>query len=126
MLGVLGRNVGSHPRSAVDNLLQDDTPRHFEQALIADGLSEASMVAFRAAVRAQWQTLLAGMVPVLKAMVARDAAAAADAAGGSDTARHPMSVAHAAAHAASPAPLAAQHQLRLGLYTFATAMPPCG
>ena len=120
MLGVLGRNVGSHLRSAVDNLLQDGEPRHFEQALFADGLSEASMVAFRAQVRAQWQTLLAGMVPALEAMVARDAAAAADAAGGSDAARRPMS----ATHTATPVPATARHQLRLGIYTFETAMPP--
>ena len=78
------------------------------------------MVEFRAAVRAQWQTLLAGMVPALEAMVARDAAAAADAAGGSDAARRPMS----ATHTATPVPATARHQLRLGIYTFETAMPP--
>lgn len=101
MLGALGRNVGAHLAAAVDNLLHDNR-RHFEQAIFADGLGEASMAEFRTLVRAQWQALLAQMVPALEAMVARDAAAA-----GSPGAE-------------------ARHRVRLGLYTHAqpAAAPP--
>ena len=103
MLRVLGRNVGSHLSGAVDNLLQDSGRRHFEQALFASGLSEASMLEFRRRVSDQWQHLLGTMVPALEAMVARDALPAAPS--GQSTKSGP------------------QHQLRLGLYTFEQAMP---
>ena len=104
MLRVLGRNVGSHLNGAVDNLLQDGGRRHFEQALFASGLSEASMLEFRRRVSDLWQDLLANMVPALEAMVARDALPAAP-----------------ATPSARPGP---QHQLRLGLYTFEQALTP--
>ena len=46
MAAVLGRNVGSHLDSAVDNLLLGDR-QHLEQAVFADGLSPASVAEFR-------------------------------------------------------------------------------
>ena len=110
MLRVLGRNVGSHLNGAVDNLLQDVGRRHFEQALFASGLSDASMLEFRRRVSELWQDLLASMVPALQAMVARDALPAAPS---------PPSTPSALSTPSSP-----QHQLRLGLYTFEQAMPP--
>lgn len=72
LLGFLGDNVGDHLRAAVDNVLGDDR-RHFEQAIFADGLSAASLESIRPAVRAQWQGLLAALVPALERRVAVDA-----------------------------------------------------
>lgn len=94
MLQVLGRNVGAHLQGAVDNVLHGGNC-HFEQAIFASGLGEASMVEFRQRVSAQWQSTLQALVPALEALVARDEAQAADA-------------------GAVPVPL---HTLRLGLYT---------
>jgi hypothetical protein len=94
MMQVLGRNVGAHLDSAVDNLLLDDR-RHFEQAIFADGLGEASMAEFRRLVGDQWQATLDALVPALEALIARDAAEAAP--------------------DGAPAPL--RHQVRLGLYS---------
>ena len=105
MAAVLGRNVGSHLASAVDNLLQGDRC-HLEQAVFADGLSEASVAEFRSLARDQWQALLDRLVPALEALVARDAA---DAAAPLDS-----------ASGAGPA----RHQVRLGLYSHTDAPPP--
>jgi hypothetical protein len=102
MLRVLGRNVGAHLQGAVDNLLQSGGPRHFEQALFADGLSDASMAEFRGMVSGLWADVLAAMVPALEALVARDAV------GGTPDA----------------APPASRHRLRLGLYTFEQTVAP--
>ena len=98
-VAVLGRNVGAHLEAAVDNVLLDNR-RHFEQALYADGLSEASMAEFRTLVRDQWQALLTAMVPRLEALVAQDARNPAAAAGGAE-------------------PQAALQHVRIGLYTHA-------
>jgi len=100
MLQVLGRNLGNHLQAAVDKLLHDNR-RHFEQALFADGLSVASVTEFRQLVRDQWQGLLDALVPVLEAMVARDAAD-----GAADTGSPPETV---------------RHQIRRGLFTFSQA-----
>ena len=107
MVAVLGRNVGAHLDAAVDNLLLDNH-RHLEQAIYADGLSEASMAEFRTLMREQWRALLATMVPALEAMVARDElpASAADAPDATD-ATEPTEA------AAAPT----RHRVRLGLYT---------
>ena len=133
MLQVLGRNVGAHLEGAVDNVLLDSglaaaapsadtarasrrrgapadlaptpTPaRHFEQAIFASGLSEASLDDFRQLVTDQWQATLQAVVPALEALIARDAAQAGS---------HP------------PAQ-ATYQQVRLGLYTHARpqADPP--
>ncbi len=72
MLGFLGDNVGDHLRAAIDNVLGDNRT-HFEQALFADGLTRASIDSVRPAVRAQWQALLAALVPALEAQVEADA-----------------------------------------------------
>jgi Family of unknown function (DUF6502) len=73
MLGFLGDNVGDHLRAAVANVLSGERP-HFEQAVYADGLTSASMAFVQPALRAQWQTLLAALVPELEARVGADAA----------------------------------------------------
>ena len=106
MAAVLGRNVGSHLASAVDNLLLDDR-QHLEQAVFADGLSPASVAEFRRLASAQWQALLDRLVPALEALVASEAAELAASAGG--------------APADTPPP--ARHKVRLGLYTHTDAPP---
>lgn len=90
---VLGLNVGSHLQAAVDNVLGDGR-RHFEQALFADGLGDESLAEVRERVQAQWQRLMDDMVPVLQALVDRDAER--------DRAQ----------------PGAARHRLRLGMYSY--------
>lgn len=95
LLPVLGRNLGAHFEAAVDNVLLDNH-RHLEQALYADGLSEASIAEFRSRMQALWQQVMADMVPVLQAMVARD----------------------------EQAPPGVRHRIRLGLYTHAAVDPP--
>ena len=98
LLGLLGDNVGDHLRAAADNVLADDR-MHFEQAVFADGLSLASVESIRPAVRAQWQALLAALVPALEARIEGDA----------------------------ELPSAQQRRLRVGLYTYqegiASAVP---
>jgi Family of unknown function (DUF6502) len=68
----LGANVGDHLRAAVANVLGGRSA-HFEQALFADGLGEASLQQLRERVATQWRTLTAELVPVLEGMVAADA-----------------------------------------------------
>jgi hypothetical protein len=72
-LGFLGENVGDHLRAAVDNVLGGNDRLHFEQALFADGLSLPSIESVRPTVRAQWQQLLAALVPALETRVQQDA-----------------------------------------------------
>ena len=71
MLGFLADNVGDHLSAGVDNVLGDGR-RHFEQALFADGLSEASMDEVKALIGAQWKALMAALVPPLERLVAAD------------------------------------------------------
>jgi len=72
-LGFLGDNVGDHLRAAVDNVLGGDDRRHFEQAVFAEGLSDASIASVRPAVSALWRALLQTLVPALEARVEADA-----------------------------------------------------
>lgn len=92
MARFLGENVGDHMACAVANVLGDGR-QHFEQALFADGLSEASLVEFRTLVGHQWQTLRDAMAPALQAMIDADRAAGR----------------------------AADQRMRMGLYTFTTS-----
>jgi hypothetical protein len=76
-LALLGDNVGDHLRAAVDNVLAGttgDEARHLEQAVFAWGLSQASLAALQPAIRAQWQQLLATLLPQLREKVTEDAA----------------------------------------------------
>ncbi len=72
-LGFLGDNVGDHLRAAVENVLGGEDRLHFEQAVFADGLTAASIASVQPQVHAQWQALLAALVPALEARVAADA-----------------------------------------------------
>lgn len=71
MLRVLGNNVGDHLRAAAANVV-DGQGRHFEQAVFADGLSDATMGWLRDEVRRHWQGLLADLVPELKRRIDAD------------------------------------------------------
>lgn len=88
MLQFLGANVGDHLAGAVANVLADGQ-RHFEQAVFADGLSEASVREAWQHIGELWKGLLAALVPALEDKVERD---------------RPHE--------------GATHRLRLGLYTF--------
>lgn len=65
LLGYLGANVGDHLAAAVENV-QGADPRHFEQAVWADGLSLEDAHALRAIVEAQWKLLSQAMVPEIQ------------------------------------------------------------
>lgn len=71
MIGFLGENVGDHLAGAVDNVLGDGK-RHFEQAVFADALSEASMREVRVLIAAQWRSLVQSMVPALERLIEGD------------------------------------------------------
>jgi hypothetical protein len=88
MLQFLGANVGDHLAGAVTNVLTDGR-RHYEQAVFADGLTEASVQEVWTEIGPLWKTLLATLVPVLEQRVERDQQAEG-----------------------------ATHRLRVGLYTF--------
>lgn len=97
MLQYLGDNVGDHLAGAVANVLTDGQ-RHFEQAIYADGLSEASVREAWQHIGELWKGLVAALVPALEDKVERD---------------RPHD--------------GATHRLRLGLYTFdedTAAAPP--
>ena len=88
MLEYLGHNVGDHLSGAVANVLGEGR-RHFEQAIFAEGLTEASVREAWQHIGELWKGLLGALVPALEAKVARD---------------QPRD--------------GATHRLRLGLYTF--------
>lgn len=95
MLGFLSENVGDHLAAAVDNVVQGGR-RHFEQAVFADGLSEASIVAVRTLIGPQWKLMLQALVPPLQSLVEADAAL----------------------------PTAEQRRVRIGVYAYDDAAPP--
>jgi hypothetical protein len=95
MLAFLGANVGDHLCAAVDNVLSDGS-RHFEQALFADELSDASLGEARALVTAEWQRLLHTLAPALQALIDADKAAGR----------------------------AAGQRMRIGLFAYTDAMAP--
>jgi hypothetical protein len=78
MMEFLGHNVGDHLRGAVTNVLGDE-PVHFEQAVFADGLSEASVEQVRALARRHWKTLLSEAVPLLEERIEEDSQSPAQA-----------------------------------------------
>jgi len=98
MVGFLGQNVGDHLAAGVANVLGDER-RHFEQAVFADELSDASIAAAKKLVNSQWRALMAALVPELQDLVQADRAA---------TERDP------AYHA--------DRRLRIGLYSYDDAM----
>jgi hypothetical protein len=71
MLDFLGQNVGDHLSAATANVLGDGQ-QHFEQAIHADELSEASMQEIRGLVSQAWNQLLQSMVPRIEALIEAD------------------------------------------------------
>jgi hypothetical protein len=98
MVGFLGHNVGDHLAASVANVLVDER-KHFEQALFADELSEASIAKAKKMVNAQWRALTATLVPEIEELVQADRDAAER-----DSARHAL------------------RRLRIGLYSYDDAM----
>jgi hypothetical protein len=96
-LALLGDNVGDHLRAAVDNVLSSDRT-HQEQAVFADGLSLPSLAQVQPVVRAQWQALMAALIPALEAHIAADATL-------------------------PEAPDAPLWRMRIGLYTYQEPLP---
>ncbi len=73
MIGFLGANVGDHLRAAVSNVLGSGS-QHFEQALLADELSAASMQQARQLISEQWRELMTRLGPRLQALMDDDLA----------------------------------------------------
>lgn len=71
MVGFMGANLGDHFHAAVDNVLAVGS-EHFEQAVYADGLSDASLAQLRELVTGYWQTMTADLVPRIEKMIAED------------------------------------------------------
>lgn len=71
MVGFLGQNVGDHFRAATANVLGDGQ-QHFEQAIHADELSEASMAQVRQLVSHEWKRLQDTLVPAITALIEED------------------------------------------------------
>jgi hypothetical protein len=94
MLGFVGDNVGDHLAGSVANVLGDER-RHFEQAVFADELSDASVDAAKRLIQAQWRALTAVLVPELEELQRADR--------------------QIADRAKAPPP---QRRLRVGLYSY--------
>ncbi len=101
MDGFLGANVGDHLSAAVANVLAGGR-EHFEQALFADGLSEASLAALRELIGTHWRALTADLVPRLEKMIEDDAKA------GTDTGRRVRIGLFSYQAPAEPAPMSTQ------------------
>lgn len=71
MVGFIGTNVGDHLKASVDNVLHGGS-EHFEQALLADELSEASLEAAKSMITAQWRDLLTQLGPQLQSLMDED------------------------------------------------------
>lgn len=99
MVSFLASNVGDHFAASVANVLGDPR-RHFEQAIFADELSDASIDAAKRLVNAQWRGLMAALVPELEALIEHDRQV------------HQRDGAHRA-----------DRRLRIGLYSYDEALP---
>ncbi len=75
LFGFLGANVGDHLCAAVANVLSGDGPRHLEQALFAEEISEHALDQIRPLVTAQWQALVRNLAPQVQQLIEEDRAA---------------------------------------------------
>jgi len=94
MVGFIGANVGDHLKASVENVLHGGG-QHFEQSLLADELSKESLQAAKSMITAQWRDLMTQLGPQLQALMDQDKALKRE----------------------------QSQQLRIGLYTFQSAMP---
>jgi hypothetical protein len=102
-LRILGDNVGAHLAGTVANVLGDGR-QHFDQAIVATGLSEASLQTLRKLIAAQWRRTFDDLVPALERLVEQDQQAAArDATDSANDGRQP-----------APAP---RHRAVIGFYS---------
>lgn len=74
MLALMADNVSDHLNASVENVLGAGDA-HFEQAVYADELSQASVQALRPLIAAQWAELFGRLVPALEQLIADDKAA---------------------------------------------------
>ena len=94
LVGFLGANVGDHLQGSVDNVLSDGH-RHFEQSLLADELSVESLEQAKTLITEQWRELMTHLAPRLQALMEQD----------------------------RTQQRARDHQVRIGMYSFMSAMP---
>ena len=94
MVGFIGANVGDHLQASVENVLHGGG-QHFEQSLLADELSKESLQAAKSMITAQWLDLMTQLGPQLQALMDQDKALKRE----------------------------QSQQLRIGLYSFMSAMP---
>lgn len=94
MVGFIGTNVGDHLQASVDNVLHNGG-KHFEQALLADELSQESLESAKSMITTQWRDLLTQLGPQLQSLMDQDKALGRQ----------------------------QNQQLRIGLYSYMSAMP---
>lgn len=94
MMSYVADNVGDHFRAAVANVLQDGK-QQLEQAIFADELSAESLAEAEAVMTAQWRALLTEVAPQLEKMIEKDRLLGR----------------------------VQDQSIRIGLYTWSTAMP---
>lgn len=73
MVGFIGSNVGDHLQASVDNVLHNGG-KHFEQALLADELSQESLESAKSMITEQWRDLLTQLGPQLQSLMDQDRA----------------------------------------------------
>jgi Family of unknown function (DUF6502) len=95
MVSFIGFNVGDHLEASVDNVLTDGH-QHFEQSLLADELSNESLKTAKSMILAQWRELMTKLGPQLQTLMDKDKSLQRE----------------------------QSHQVRIGLYSYMTAMPP--
>lgn len=95
LLDLLGANVGDHLAAAVSNVLGQGRSQ-LEQAVFADGLTDAAVAELRERVTPLWSDLLRTLVPPMERMVEQGSAAPAG---------------------------QARRRVRIGLYTYDELLP---
>lgn len=96
LLELLGNNVGDHLVAAVANVTGNG-PKHLEQAVFADELSEESAAVLKPIITAHWQALRNELVPAITALIEEDRRAGRN----------------------------QDQRVRVGLYSFAETAPVC-
>jgi hypothetical protein len=71
VLRILGDNVGSHLAGAVANVLGDGK-QHFDQAIVATGLSDEALLSVRKLIAAQWRQTFDVLVPAIERLIDMD------------------------------------------------------
>ena len=77
-LRILGDNVGAHLAASVTNVIAP-VPRHFDRALVANGLPSGFAEDMRALLEGHWRVMREALVPLLEQAIAEAANSAAEA-----------------------------------------------